>query len=206
MPEAESAVVGNADGVQGSLRKQLITCAVLCAVAVVVIVSFHRKPYGPALLSGLPLLYQMLLGLALGAIYWVVAGLGQRLITSRTGAQSIAESYRRLDLSGLNPVWIALAAGFGEELLFRGALQPLLGIWITSVLFVLVHIRAYRLNKLDKRVFIQSVSIFGISLVFGSLAIYSGLITAMMVHASMDVVGLYAVRRMSHVMTTATAH
>ncbi|MFM7387280.1 MAG: type II CAAX prenyl endopeptidase Rce1 family protein, partial [Bacteroidota bacterium] len=29
--------------------------------------------------------------------------------------------------------------GLGEELFFRAALQPYLGIWITSVLFVAIH-------------------------------------------------------------------
>jgi membrane protease YdiL (CAAX protease family) len=105
----------------------------------------------------------------------------------------------------LNPHGFALAAGFCEELLFRGALQPLLGIWLTSVLFVVVHIRAYRLNKLDKRVLFQSVSIFAISVVLGYIAAYAGLITAMIVHAAMDTVGLYAVRRLTQEEATAAA-
>lgn len=39
--------------------------------------------------------------------------------------------------------WLALAigAGVGEEILFRGALQPALGIWFTSILFAIVHIQ-----------------------------------------------------------------
>ena len=72
-----------------------------------------------------------------------------------------------------------------------------MGIWLTSVLFVLAHIRAYRFKTLDKRVLLQSFSIFSISLFFGVVAIYAGLITAMMVHAGMDVVSLYFLRRMA---------
>ncbi len=34
---------------------------------------------------------------------------------------------------------LALTAGVGEEILFRGALQPVLGIWVTSFLFALAH-------------------------------------------------------------------
>jgi len=39
--------------------------------------------------------------------------------------------------------WLALAigAGVGEEILFRGALQPVLGIWFTSILFAVVHVQ-----------------------------------------------------------------
>ena len=39
--------------------------------------------------------------------------------------------------------WLALAvgAGVGEEILFRGALQPVLGIGFTSILFAIVHVQ-----------------------------------------------------------------
>lgn len=36
-------------------------------------------------------------------------------------------------------VMLALASGSAEELLFRGALQPWLGLWITSLIFGAVH-------------------------------------------------------------------
>ena len=36
--------------------------------------------------------------------------------------------------------WLALLSSVGEELLFRGALQPFLGIWFTSILFGLLHL------------------------------------------------------------------
>lgn len=188
-----------------SLRQQLITCAVFCALAVAVIFLFHRKPYVSSLIHGLPFAYQILLGVTFGAVYWVASLLGARFIVKRKSAQHLAESYGRLDLRGWNPLWIALAAGFGEELLFRGALQPLLGVWFTSLLFVLVHIRAYRLNTLDKRVFLQALSIFVISVVFGFVAIYAGLITATIVHAAMDVVSLIVVRNMTRAPRAAAA-
>lgn len=178
------------------LRQQLAVCAAFCALAVAVIVLFHREPDVAAVVRGLPLIYQILLGIAFGLLYWVASLLGARFIARRKSAQHIAQSYSRLDLSGWNPLWIALAAGFGEELLFRGALQPLLGIWLTSVLFVLAHIRAYRFRTLDRRVLLQSFSIFSISVFFGVVANYAGLITAMMVHAGMDVVSLYFLRGM----------
>ncbi len=180
------------------LRQQLIICVVFCALAVVIIFLFGRKPYASTLVHGLSPIYQILIGLAFGAIYWVASVLGSRYIAKRKAAQHIAESYNRLNLSGWNPLWIAVAAGLGEELLFRGALQPLLGIWLTSVLFVLVHIRAYRFNKLNKRVLFQSFSIFAISVVFGCVAIYVGLIAAIIVHAAMDAVALNVVRRMAN--------
>jgi hypothetical protein len=40
--------VVNSETGKVSLRRQLITCAVLCVVAIVVILLFHRQPYLPA--------------------------------------------------------------------------------------------------------------------------------------------------------------
>jgi membrane protease YdiL (CAAX protease family) len=37
-------------------------------------------------------------------------------------------------------LWLALVSAFGEEILFRGALQPILGLWLTSIGFGLVHL------------------------------------------------------------------
>ena len=185
------------EGAKVSLRHQLIICAVFCALAVVIILLFHEKPYSSVFLVGFPLQYQLLIGAAFGAVYWIAARLGSRRIARQKATQHIAESYSRLDLTGWNPLWIAVAAGVGEELFFRGALQPIVGIWVASVLFVLVHIRAYRWNQLNKRVLLQSISILAVGLALGLVAMYVGLLAAMIVHTAMDVVGLYAIRRMT---------
>ncbi len=182
-----------------SLRLQLFPCLLLCALAAGVILMFHGQPYVGPLLAGLPMTCQVILGLVIGAVGWAVSVIGYKYTARHQATRSTIDSYSRLDLRGWNPLWIALAAGFGEELLFRGALQPLLGIWITSVLFVLVHARAYRFNKLGNRVLVQALDIFASSVILGFLARYAGLVTAMIVHAAIDVVGLYAIRRATHV-------
>jgi membrane protease YdiL (CAAX protease family) len=188
-----------------SLYRQLATCAMLCGLAFVIILLFHGQPYLAQLLVGPPLLYQILLGSMIGSLYCAVSVLGYKYTARHQTTQSTIASYSRLDLSGLNPLWIALAAGFGEELLFRGALQPLIGIWFTSVLFVLVHARAYRFNHFNKRVVVQALGIFAVSVVLGFIAKYAGLATAMIVHAVVDVCGLYVIRRVTHVRTTTAA-
>ena len=43
-------------------------------------------------------------------------------------------------LSATEITWLALASGFAEELFFRGAMQPVLGLLITSVIFGAVHV------------------------------------------------------------------
>ena len=57
-----------------------------------------------------------------------------------------------LDDGGINeklfknmPIWhifiLANVVGFIEEFLFRGAIQPTLGLWFTSLIFTLIHFR-----------------------------------------------------------------
>ncbi len=57
----------------------------------------------------------------------------------------LLESINSLLLANVDTVWewllLALAAGIGEELLFRGALQPVFGLGFTAVLFALVHVQ-----------------------------------------------------------------
>lgn len=191
------------ESIKIGLNRQLAICALMCGLAAIVIFIFHRQPYIAPLLAGLPISYQVALGVGIGGLYWLTSLFGYKFMANRKSVQSTAESYSRLDLSGWNPLWFALAAGFGEELFFRGSLQPLLGIFATSVIFVAAHARAYRLNVIDKRVLVQVLVIFVISVGLGFIARYAGLIVAAIVHTSMDIAGLYVVRRATQVKSTA---
>ncbi len=57
----------------------------------------------------------------------------------------VLEDVSAILLTEIDTVWewflLALAVGIGEELLFRGALQPAMGLGFTSVLFALIHIQ-----------------------------------------------------------------
>ncbi|HQY31005.1 MAG TPA: type II CAAX endopeptidase family protein [Thermomicrobiales bacterium] len=75
---------------------------------------------------------------------FVVSAIGSQL-TALTNATYADEINKSLDvLTGSAPTWIAapvigLSAGIGEELLFRGAIQPRYGIIPTALLFALLH-------------------------------------------------------------------
>lgn len=45
----------------------------------------------------------------------------------------------QLPLTYADGIFLSICAGIGEELLFRAGIQPLLGPWITSVVFVALH-------------------------------------------------------------------
>ena len=51
--------------------------------------------------------------------------------------------YKNLLISFKINIWrafyLSVCAGVGEEIFFRGAVQPLLGIWVTAVFFVAIH-------------------------------------------------------------------
>jgi len=180
------------------LVSQILTCLVFCVIAAPIIwfsrphpVALFSRPAGP--------LTQLLVGQVLALIAGVGSWLMFKLTARSASSARTIDSYSRLDLGGLNPLWISIAAAIGEEMLFRAALQPLLGVWIVSLLFLLTHVPVYRFRKLDGAAIAQAAGVFGGSVVLGFVFEYVGLLAAMLVHAWIDIVGLLIVR---HAMQT----
>ena len=122
-------------------------------------------------LGGSPALWQLAaapgLGIALGL---AVVGL-TRLATRRyQWARDLHASFRDLlgPLTLREIVILALASSIGEELLFRGALLPWLGVWLQAAVFALLHIGPGR------RFVPWTASAFGLGLAFGALASWTG--------------------------------
>jgi len=78
---------------------------------------------------------------------------------------------------------VAATAGFCEELLFRGAVQPSLGVWWTSLVFMFAH---GVILPLTWRRAVFGATIFSLSVGLGLLARHVGLASAMMAHAVYD--------------------
>jgi membrane protease YdiL (CAAX protease family) len=105
---------------------------------------------------------------------------------------SYARMLGRFQLSFSEVLLISLSAGVGEEILFRGAIQPFLGVAVTSVLFVAVH--GY-LNPKDWR-----LSVYGVFMTIGIawlgyLAETQGLLSAIIGHTIIDVYLLIYLQR-----------
>lgn len=96
-----------------------------------------------------------------------------------------ADLMRQFKLNNIQIVLLSFCAGVGEELLFRGAIQPWLGIWLTAIIFIALH--GY-LNPKDKPLFIYGTVLLIISAGFGYLMQISGLYAAMTAHFWIDVV------------------
>lgn len=80
-------------------------------------------------------------------------------------ARRLHSDFRSLlgPLSGREILILAVASAVGEELLFRGALQPMIGIWPQAVIFALLHIGP------GTRFLPWTLSAFAVGLVFGWL-------------------------------------
>jgi hypothetical protein len=79
------------------------------------------------------------LGLTLGlAVVAMTPLLVERTKWARTLHKALGEIIS--PLSSAEITWLALASGFAEELFFRGAMQPVLGLLITAVIFGAVHV------------------------------------------------------------------
>jgi membrane protease YdiL (CAAX protease family) len=193
-PPADATAPHSAHRAPIRLGAQVLTCLAFCLIAAP-IVYFSRpepqtlfsRPAGP--------FTQLLVGQVLALIAAGVSWLLYRVTAGSASSARTIESYARLDLSGLNPLWISIAAAIGEEMLFRAALQPLLGVWIVSLIFLLTHVPVYRFRKLDGATSAQAAAVFCGSVVLGFVFERVGLLAAMLVHAWIDIVGLLIVRR-----------
>lgn len=136
------------------------------------------KPLGEQLAWGL------IAGLGAGALANAIEFNGRWFRRLEDIAREVFERLRptRIDL-----LLVSAGAGWGEELLFRGAIQPMLGIWATAALFALAHGLLTRLSW--GRVLYTAVLFFaGVGL--GYLAEWAGLWAAIAAHGVYDFVVL----------------
>jgi len=86
-------------------------------------------------------------------------------------------------------VVIGLAAGVGEELLFRGLLQPLVGLPAASVVFGLAHVAGREMLGFGVWATLMGALLGGLAVVTG------GLLAPVVAHGVYDVLALTYIRR-----------
>jgi len=74
----------------------------------------------------------------------------------------------------------AVVAGFGEELVFRGVLQPRLGILLPALMFTAVHALQYNFDAL--------LQVFFLGIVFGVIRRRTNTTTSAIIHGGYDFV------------------
>jgi membrane protease YdiL (CAAX protease family) len=145
--------------------------------------------------SGSPVWQQLVAGLGAGSLCALVI----LFFSTRPPMNRVLDDFvifriiSRTRFSLFDKIQISFFAGLGEELLFRGTIQPLIGIWLTSVIFIAIH--GYISIKSGGHV-LFTLLLLGLSIVLGFLFELSGIIAAMTAHAVYDFIMLFwAARR-----------
>lgn len=131
----------------------------------------------------------IILQIGLGGAVGVLLGLGAKWVVTRPFLLPVAGRYSRL-MQGLglksgHVYFLSFCAGFGEELLFRGALQPLAGIWITAIIFVAIH--GY-LNPRNWRISVYGIYMTLAIALLGYLTEWWGIFAACTAHMAIDII------------------
>jgi membrane protease YdiL (CAAX protease family) len=135
-----SSTTANTERKRFGIGLALLQLVGLLAIVFLINALFGPKPLWAVVSDGRSLVWQVNAGIVLAIAFSVPALVAVlKLDFLRSFKVLLLELTQRVDLSGWNPLWFGLCAGIGEELLFRGALQPLLGIWWTGLLFALAH-------------------------------------------------------------------
>jgi membrane protease YdiL (CAAX protease family) len=145
--------------------------------------------------DGRPLVWQVGAGIVLAMVFSVPVLLAVLKIDFfRSFKTLLLELTQRVDLSGWNPLWFGLCAGIGEEFLFRGALQPRLGMWWTGLLFALAHSGTGGFKSMNFMKWGYAAFLFLTSLMLGLVLTQVGLIAAMVLHSVADAVIFFVLR------------
>jgi membrane protease YdiL (CAAX protease family) len=125
---------------------------------------------------------QLVLAVALAAAFLVVVGVMERVESVWLPAVHAREDRFDYEFVGVPPlvgaILLSVAAGIGEELVFRGALQPRLGVILTAAVFAGVHVQ-YQIPGL--------LMIFLVGLGLGLIKRYSSTTFTVCVHVFYDV-------------------
>jgi len=138
--------------------------------------------------------------------YWlqIILGIIVGIITAKAGWQIVelpkltktkvffSNLIKPLNLNMLEIIFISICAGVGEELFFRGAIQPILGVWMTAILFVLLH--GY-LNPFNIPLTFYGMYMVLVIGVLGLMTEHFGILTAIIAHSIIDIILLTELSR-----------
>ncbi len=163
--------------------------------SLLLIYLFHEGDFREIFEHGYSITVQIAIGLSTG----IAAAVVVMFLSSRSPIADVLDDFTlfrviaNTQFSPFDRVQISLFAGAGEEILFRGAIQPILGIWVTSIIFIAIH-GYFKFKSAGHILF--GLMLFGLSMMLGFLYEISGLISAMAAHAIYDLVMLQSVDRL----------
>ncbi|MBN1356699.1 CPBP family intramembrane metalloprotease [bacterium] len=151
-----------------------------------------KKPFSALFESNTGWIMQSAIGLVLGAS---VSGISMILMRHCRFLNPLnrltMDLYRMIRPGALEIVVIAMAAGWGEELFFRGMLQKYSGILLASFVFASGHTGL----RFRSRPFLYYfIAIFLVGIALGYMRRHIGLAAAMWAHAAWDTIVLIRYR------------
>jgi membrane protease YdiL (CAAX protease family) len=177
-------------GTNDARRVITVASVSLAAVLVLAAVGLRRLTHVETpLFTSEHVLDRALIGLAIGAALATI----NAILVARLPVFERVQRLAHHALEGIEPRWhtmvvVALAAAFGEEIFFRGALDPVAGKWLTGIAFVAVHgaLRIRNRNGILFALFLYAASI-GLSGLNG----WQRLECAIAAHAAYDLTMLH---------------
>lgn len=174
------------------MRMGLITL-VIPLIVVSILYFFHFTEYMQPMAMGYFVWYVQL-GFGIlggGALILAAAAMGKWKYLDAVNA-SYTLKLGGYQFSTEEIIYLSLCAGIGEEILFRGVIQPYLGLFITSFMFIAMH-GYIRFKSIPE--FIFGMSLFGIGMGLGILAWKVGLLSAIIAHSLYDMVAFMRLQK-----------
>lgn len=133
--------------------------------------------------------YNLALQILIGINYGFFAAFTARYIINSRWMKDLRIYFSgiiaNMNLKTYHIIFYSLCAGIGEEILFRGAIQPFMGIWITAIVFIALH--GY-LNPMNKHIILYGMFMILVSAGLGYLYDLMGMISSMTAHFTIDVI------------------
>lgn len=180
---------------RSKLLKLSLSSGLLWVLLGALIIYFFQEPTVlDVLLEGLGMDVQFITGTGAGIVFGLMAALLMKHPTMEIISDDylILKEIKKLDLKRFDIFQVSIVAGITEEFLFRAAIQPLIGVWLTSLIFVAIH-GYIKLKSMAHITF--ALFVFLLSTVLGLLFIYFGIVSAMVAHAVYDIIVLYLIRK-----------
>ena len=170
----------------------LITLIGFPAVGAILLFIFENEPLMFRPVHNWSTFYQLIIGLLSGTLF----ALGSWQIIQLPFLNEVKLKYSRMiqnfNMNFWDILFLSFCAGVGEELLFRGVIQPYIGIYITSIVFVAIH--GY-LNPKDWRITLYGVYMTLVIITIGYMNDYFGIISAIAAHFIIDVLLLLLITK-----------
>lgn len=136
--------------------------------------------------------YNIPVGLIIGISIAMIAERVSEIPFISKSAYDLTEFFRGLKLNFFDVFFLSFAAGFGEEIFFRGIIQDHLGIWVTSIIFIAIH--GY-LNIKNPGMFVFGLFLILFSNLLGLLHSIYGIWPAIAAHFSYDLILLASLKK-----------